>query len=65
MKLRISDLKVGDRVKVTWYRGQLPLYGTVISVIPNASRASGSHIFTDAGQYVRLKSSMTIIRETT
>jgi hypothetical protein len=59
-RLRISDLKVGDRVKITWSRGQQPVFGTVVSVVTHASRASGSHIRTDAGQHVRIKSTMNI-----
>lgn len=61
--LRIRDLRPGDRVEVRWYPEQvIPLVGTVESVIPNASRASGTYIRTDAGQGVRIKSDMTIRR---
>ena len=60
--VKIRDLTAGDRVRVTWYAGQVPLEGTVSYVVPNASRASGTHIRTDAGQTVRIKSSMKIER---
>lgn len=45
--MKIRDLKPGDRVAVTY-------------VVPNASRASGTHIRTDAGQTVRIKATMKI-----
>jgi hypothetical protein len=62
-RLKIGDLSPGDRVAVTWYREQVaPVVGAVVSVIRHASRASGTYIRTDAGQYVRLKASMRIVR---
>jgi hypothetical protein len=60
--LKICDLAIGDRVSVTWHPGQTPLVGTVTHVMPNASKASGTHIKTDAGQTVQIKASMRIVR---
>jgi hypothetical protein len=62
MGLRISDLKAGDRVAVTWYRGMPPVVGTVKYVVRNASRASGTIMQTDSGNRMRINANMRIER---
>ena len=62
MALKVSDLRAGDLVRVRWYPGHPGLVGVVEFVLPAASRASGTHIRTAAGQAVRIKSSMEIER---
>jgi hypothetical protein len=63
-RLKIQDLKPGDRILFRWYRGQPLTAATVKHVVPNASRASGTTVLTDAGCYVRLKATCYFVYET-
>jgi hypothetical protein len=58
--MKISDLKTGDRIRVRYYPGHAGVVGTVMLVIPHASRASGTRIRLDSGQSIRIKASMKI-----
>lgn len=60
--MKMRDLKVGDRIAITWYPGQVPVIGTVAYVVVHASRASASSMITEHGQRIRLKCTMKIAK---
>lgn len=51
--MKITDLKIGMRIRYTWAPGNSAT-GTVLFVVPHASRASRTVMMTDSGNRIKL-----------
>ncbi len=53
MLVKITSLKIGDRVRYTWAPGNFA-EGVITFVVPRASKASKTVMYTDQGQRMKL-----------